>query len=43
MPSTPLKVNQQAMFSSYQLYTGFLLGLCFNPEDGGVMFPQNVD
>jgi hypothetical protein len=27
---------------SYQIFTGFLLSLLFNPEDGGDMFIRNV-
>jgi uncharacterized BrkB/YihY/UPF0761 family membrane protein len=30
-------------FACYLLYAGFLLGIFFDPEDGGDIFLQNVD
>jgi hypothetical protein len=33
---------QEDWSACYLLHTGFLLGLFFNPEDGGDMFLQNV-
>jgi hypothetical protein len=47
MLCSPLKINQHFLgmfrsFACYVLHAGFLLGLFFNPEDGGYIFLQNV-
>jgi hypothetical protein len=42
-PRSPLKVNRRfgALFDTW-FHIGFLLGLFFDPEDGGDMFLRNV-
>jgi hypothetical protein len=36
-------MKEERVAACCQLHTGFLLGLLFNPEDGGNMFLRNVD
>jgi hypothetical protein len=36
------KTSLKYSFSCWLLHAGFLLGLLFNPEDGGDMFLRNV-
>jgi hypothetical protein len=41
-PSSQSKNTPSKSSDYYLLHAGFLLGLFFNPEDGGDMFLQNV-
>jgi hypothetical protein len=41
LPKSPVQHELQKSFC-YLLHVGFLLGLFFEPEDGGDMFLRNV-
>jgi hypothetical protein len=41
-PSSELKDKSKKSHVCYLLYLGFLLGLFFDPEDGGDIFFRNI-